>query len=157
MCRGRTSEMEARIERIKKQLHSASYKLTPQREATVRVLLEHEDDHLSAEDVYQIVKKTHPELGLATVYRTLDLLAELDILKKINFGDGRLRYEFIQEDDHHHHHLICLSCGEVTEFGEDLLEGLETTITRSSGFKIVDHQLKFYCYCSKCQEKGNDK
>ncbi|NLW25717.1 MAG: transcriptional repressor [Clostridia bacterium] len=145
------------FENIKDRLKAKEYKMTPQRKVIIDVFTQNQQGHLSAEDVYQIVKKTHPELGLATVYRTLDLLAELDILKKINFGDGRLRYEFIQEDDHHHHHLICLSCGEVTEFGEDLLEGLETTITRSSGFKIVDHQLKFYGYCSKCQEKGNDK
>ena len=66
-----------RIDRIKKQLHSSSYKLTPQREATVRVLLEHEEDHLSAEDVYLLVKENSPEIGLATVYRTLELLTEL--------------------------------------------------------------------------------
>ena len=66
--------MENRIDRIKKQLHSSSYKLTPQREATVRVLLEHEEDHLSAEDVYLLVKEKSPEIGLATVYRTLRIV-----------------------------------------------------------------------------------
>ncbi|MDA0175282.1 transcriptional repressor, partial [Solirubrobacter taibaiensis] len=71
--------MEERIERIKKQLHAASYKLTPQREATVRVLLENEEDHLSAEDVYLLVKEKSPEIGLATVYRTLELLSELKV------------------------------------------------------------------------------
>ncbi len=86
--------MESRIERIKKQLHSASYKLTPQREATVRVLLENEEDHLSAEDVYLLVKEKSPEIGLATVYRTLELLTELKIVDKINFGDGVSRYDF---------------------------------------------------------------
>lgn len=77
--------MEERIERIKKQLHAASYKLTPQREATVRVLLENEEDHLSAEDVYLLVKEKSPEIGLATVYRTLELLSELKVVDKINF------------------------------------------------------------------------
>lgn len=144
------------FENIKDRLKAKEYKITPQRKVIIDVFTQNQQGHLSAEDVYQIVKKSHPELGLATVYRTLDLLAELDILKKINFGDGRLRYEFIQEDDHHHHHLICLSCGEVTEFEEDLLEGLEATITKNSGFKIVDHQLKFFGYCYKCQEKGNE-
>lgn len=78
--------MENRIEKIKKQLSSQSYKLTPQREATVRVLLEHEEDHLSAEDVYLLVKEKAPEIGLATVYRTLELLSELKVVDKINFG-----------------------------------------------------------------------
>ena len=75
--------METRIDRVKKQLHSSSYKLTPQREATVRVLLEHEEDHLSAEDVYLLVKEKSPEIGLATVYRTLELLTELKIVIKL--------------------------------------------------------------------------
>ncbi len=69
--------MEARIEKIKQQLQSKGYKLTPQREATVRVLLENEEDHLSAEDVFMLVKDKAPEIGLATVYRTLELLSEL--------------------------------------------------------------------------------
>ena len=67
--------MEERIQRVKEQLHKASYKLTPQREATVRVLLENEADHLSAEDVYLKVKDKAPEIGLATVYRTLELIS----------------------------------------------------------------------------------
>ena len=77
-------------------MHSASYKLTP-REATVAVLLEHEEDHLSAEDVYLLVKEKAPEIGLATVYRTLELLTELKIVDKINFGDGVSRYDLRQE------------------------------------------------------------
>ena len=92
--------METRIERIKKQLHSSSYKLTPQREANVWVLLEHEEDHLSAEDVYLLVKEKSPEIGLATVYRTLELLTELKIVDKINFGDGVSRYDLRIEGLH---------------------------------------------------------
>lgn len=89
--------MENRIDRIKKQLHSSSYKLTPQREATVRVSLENEEDHLSAEDVYLLVKEKSPEIGLATVYRTLELLTELKVVDKINFGDGVSRYDLRKE------------------------------------------------------------
>lgn len=118
--------MESRINRIKKQLHSASYKLTPQREATVRVLLENEDDHLSAEDVYLLVKDKSPDIGLATVYRTLELLTELKVVDKINFGDGVSRYDLRQEGaDHFHHHLICIECGTVDEIQEDLLGDVE--------------------------------
>ena len=68
--------MEERINRIKQQLSAHSYKLTPQREVTLKVLLENEEDHLSAEDVYLLVKERFPEIGLATVYRTLDLLTD---------------------------------------------------------------------------------
>ncbi|MFZ5943518.1 MAG: Fur family transcriptional regulator [Bacillota bacterium] len=140
------------IEDIKNRMKTKDYKMTPQRKVIINAFANNMEKHLSAEDVYQIVKSTHPEIGLATIYRTLDLLADLQILKKMNFGDGRSRYEFCEEDDHHHHHLICLECDAVTEFEDDLLESLETIITKKNGFKVKDHQLKFYGYCKKCQD-----
>ncbi|MBT2698864.1 transcriptional repressor [Bacillus sp. ISL-40] len=150
--------METRIERIKKQLHSASYKLTPQREATVRVLLENEEDHLSAEDVYLLVKEKSPEIGLATVYRTLELLTELKIVDKINFGDGVSRYDLRQEGAaHFHHHLVCIECGAVDEIQEDLLEDVEAVVERKWNFKIKDHRLTFHGICYRCQDKDKDK
>ena len=90
--------MEERLNRVKQQLQQSSYKLTPQREATVRVLIENEKDHLSAEDVYLKVKDKAPEIGLATVYRTLELLAEIKVLDKINFGDGVARFDLRKEE-----------------------------------------------------------
>src|SRR5699024_8355891 len=89
--------MESRIDRKKKELQSASHKVTPQQEATVRVVLEHEEDHISAEDVYLLVKEKSPGIGLATVYRTLELLTELKVVDKISFGDGVSRYDLRQE------------------------------------------------------------
>ncbi|MBU8907862.1 ferric iron uptake transcriptional regulator [Desertibacillus haloalkaliphilus] len=146
--------MEKRIERIKKQLHSQSYKLTPQREATVRVLLEHEEDHLSAEDVYLLVKEKAPEIGLATVYRTLELLSELKVVDKINFGDGVSRYDLRQEGaDHFHHHLVCIECGSVDEIQEDLLGDVEKIVERDWNFKIKDHRLTFHGICYRCTDK----
>ena len=88
--------MEERLNRVKQQLQQSSYKLTPQREATVRVLIENEKDHLS-EDVYLKVKDKAPEIGLATVYRTLELLAEIKVVDKINFGDGVARFDLRKE------------------------------------------------------------
>ncbi|MDQ0256159.1 Fur family ferric uptake transcriptional regulator [Evansella vedderi] len=146
--------MEQRIERIKKQLHSQSYKLTPQREATVRVLLEHEEDHLSAEDVYMLVKEKSPEIGLATVYRTLELLNELKVVDKINFGDGVSRYDLRQEGAaHFHHHLVCIECGSVDEIQEDLLEEVEKVVEKEWNFYIKDHRLTFHGICYRCRDE----
>lgn len=148
--------MEARIDRIKKQLYSQSYKLTPQREATVRVLLEHEEDHLSAEDVYLLVKEKAPEIGLATVYRTLELLTELKVVDKINFGDGVSRYDLRKEGaDHFHHHLVCIECGAVDEIQEDLLEDVEEIVEKDWNFKVKDHRLTFHGICYRCH--GEEK
>ncbi len=145
--------MENRLERIKKQLHAQSYKLTPQREATVLVLLEHEEDHLSAEDVYLLVKEKAPEIGLATVYRTLELLTELKVVDKINFGDGVSRFDLRQEGaNHFHHHLVCIECGAVDEIQEDLLGDVEAIVERDFTFKIKDHRLTFHGVCYRCQD-----
>jgi Fur family ferric uptake transcriptional regulator len=151
-------EIEGRIERVKKQLHSSSYKLTPQREATVRVLLENEEDHLSAEDVYLLVKKKSPEIGLATVYRTLELLTELKVVDKINFGDGVSRYDLRKEGAaHFHHHLVCIECGAVDEITEDLLDDVEKVVEKGWNFRIKDHRLTFHGVCHRCIDKLEEK
>ncbi|OIQ57041.1 ferric uptake regulation protein [Moorella thermoacetica] len=149
--------MENKLNAICQKLQQSEYKVTPQRQVILKTFLEHASEHLSAEEVYNIVKGQHPDIGLATVYRTLDLLAELDILTRINFGDGRTRYEMVQHDAHHHHHMICLGCGRVQEFDADLLESLENLLTIKTGFQITDHQLKFYGYCRECAVKSGDK
>ncbi|HLQ73754.1 MAG TPA: Fur family transcriptional regulator [Bacillota bacterium] len=144
--------MEHRIDRIKKELHAKSYKLTPQREATLRILIEHEEDHLSAEEVFLLVKDINSEIGLATVYRTLELLSELEIVDKINFGDGVTRYDLRKEGaKHFHHHLICIECGTVEEVMEDLLEDVERQVERNWHFKVKDHRLTFHGICKACQ------
>ncbi|TDL97844.1 transcriptional repressor [Macrococcus brunensis] len=145
--------MQERINRIKDQLHAASYKLTPQRESTVRVLLENESDHLSAEDVFLKVRESSPEIGLATVYRTLELLAELKVVDKINFGDGVARFDLRKEGaEHFHHHLVCVECGAVDEIEEDLLGEVEKKVERDYQFKIMDHRLTFHGICHRCHK-----
>jgi len=150
--------MEARIEKIKQQLQSQGFKLTPQREATVRVLLENEQDHLSAEEVFMLVKDKAPEIGLATVYRTLELLSELHVLEKMNFGDGVARYDLRSDTSrHHHHHLICVQCGSVKEIMEDWLTPLEEKLLQEFQFKVLDHRLDFQGVCRNCSEKMAEK
>lgn len=144
--------MLERLNQIKEQLHSKSFKLTPQREATLQVLLENEEAHLSAEEIFMLVKQKNPDIGLATVYRTLDLLSELRIIEKLNFGDGVARYEFRSEGHpHHHHHLICLKCNQFFEI-EDLLDSLEERVEKEHKFKIVDHRVSFLGYCENCRD-----
>ncbi|NMM54061.1 ferric iron uptake transcriptional regulator [Paenibacillus aquistagni] len=150
--------MEAQIDKIKQQLQSQGYKLTPQREATVRVLLENEEDHLSAEDVFMLVKEKAPEIGLATVYRTLELLSELHVVHKLNFGDGVARYDLRGDDTkHHHHHLICVQCGSMQEIMDDWLGPLEERLEKEYSFHVIDHRLDFQGICKSCQEKDQKK
>lgn len=140
-----------KLERIKKQLHAKSFKLTPQREAIIQVLLTHADDHLSAEDVYMLVKNVATEIGLATVYRTLELLSELEIVDKISFGDNVARYDLRTPGaKRFHHHLVCFECGEVEEIMDDLLEHVEMKVEQEYQFQVKDHRLTFHGICHHC-------
>ncbi|MFZ5651478.1 MAG: Fur family transcriptional regulator [Bacillota bacterium] len=139
---------------VEEKLKAREYKLTPRREHILKVLLEHKDKHLSAEEVYNLVKLKAPDVGLATVYRTLELFCDFDIIHSMDFGDGRKRYEFgdSESDGHHHHHLICLKCGAILEVEEDLLEDLESRVRRDMGFDVHNHQLKIFGHCKDCQK-----
>lgn len=135
-------------------LQKEGYKLTNQRKDILRTLINNNTKHLSCEDVFNIVSIESPDLGIATVYRTLQLFEKLNIVYKINFDDGLSRYELnLGEENHQHHHLICLNCGKVIEVKLDLLESLENKIEKDGNFKIVDHNVKFYGYCKKCLDK----
>ncbi len=131
--------------------------MTLQREQVLRVLLDNKDKHLSAEDVYNLVKQRVPDVGLATVYRTLELFSNFNIVQSVDFGDGRKRYEFSAEnnDGHRHHHLICIKCGKIIEMNEDLLEDLEKRVNGYYDFTISNHELKIYGMCRDCAGKKN--
>lgn len=146
--------MDINLSKYNDILQKAGYKLTNQRREILRVVAENHNDHLSCEDVFNIVSKENPELGIATVYRTLQLFEKLNIVYKLNFDDGLSRYELnFGTESHHHHHLICLECGKVIEVKMDLLESLENEIEKEGNFKIVDHNVKFYGYCNNCRTK----
>ncbi len=133
-------------------LKENGYKLTSQRKAILEILMDNKSEHLSCDDIFKITSVEHPEIGIATIYRTLQLFEELGMVYKLNFNDGFSRYELdLGTEEHHHHHLICLSCGKVIEVKVDLLDSLEQKIEKNDNFTIVDHNVKFYGYCSECK------
>lgn len=141
------------LSHVYRKLEEGGKRLTPQREYIIRIFGDHPGEHLSAEEVHELIHKEFQHIGVATVYRTLEILTELEILRRISFGDGRSRYEFNQEEVHRHHHMVCLRCGKVEEFSEDLLDSLECRVLEQRGFKVMDHELKFYGICQQCQAK----
>ena len=117
------------MQELKEDLKKKGYKLTPQRRAIVDTIIKNEGKHMTAEEIYDEVKKDCPEIGLATVYRTVLLLEEVKLLSRLDLSDGCSRYEIIHKDEEHrHHHLICDQCNKVIEVEEDLLEELEHRI-----------------------------
>lgn len=144
------------IDRMKSLLKSGGSKLTPQRLAILEVIIEQEGKHLTIEEIYEIVKSQKPEIGVATVYRTILLFDELGLVTKLDLNDGIYRYELSHEEElHKHHHLICNNCGAVEEVDGDLLEEVEKKIEKEYKFQIQDHSLKFFGLCKNCREKQN--
>ena len=136
-------------------IHKSTYKLTPQRDIIVKILEENKDRHLSAEELYFIVKEKAPDIGIATVYRTLDIFYELQILEKISFSSGVSKYHLLQkEDEIIHHHLICTNCNKIEQVSNPLFDKLNKYIKSEYGFKIQNNSLSFYGLCKECLEKG---
>lgn len=143
-----------KLSHIKELLAKKDYRFTPQREAILHVIVQCQDTHLTADEIYRKTKEAYPEIGIATVYRTLEIFETLGIIHKLQFSEDRALYEFNPGyHEHYHHHIICLGCGRISEFNEDLLEDIEDAVAHSTGFSIVDHSLAIYGYCRECQKK----
>lgn len=142
------------FEILKEDLKKKGYKLTPQRRSIVDTIIKNEGKHLTAEEIYDEVKKDCPEIGLATVYRTILLLEEIGVIYKLDLNDGCSRYELAHaHETHRHHHLVCNECGKVYEVEADLLDELEEEIEKKYGFEILDHSVKFFGRCEQCKGK----
>ncbi len=122
--------------------------------------LSHHKGHFSAKDIYTSLHHQFPRLGLATVYRTLELLTHIGFLTRLITADGQNRYEFKPPlPENHHHHLICLRCGQIwdtTDFVQeevDLVHKMEKAIREKHRFLIADHQMAFYGFCPHCQKE----
>jgi len=151
------NNLDSSFKLIKKNLHEAGFKLTPQRELTVEVLLEKEKEHLSAEEIYMLVKAKNTGIGLATVYRTLEILTELQVINKLTFQDGIARYDLsMNNENHQHHHLLCLKCGNIEEVKNDMLLEIEIEIEKEYQFIVKDHRLTFHGICKNCVENQNE-
>jgi Fur family ferric uptake transcriptional regulator len=105
--------------------------------------------HPSTEELYLRLRKKHPGIGYATVYRTLKLFAACGIAEERNFGDGQTRYESSTAEEHHDH-LICRNCGTIIEFEDPRIEELQSEVARRHGFVIENHRLELYGLCRKC-------
>ena len=125
------------ISRIKKVLQKEGFRFTMQRKAVWKEL-ENNNDHHDADQIYENIKSKGVSVSRATVYRTLDVLAKNKFIRKLDVGDGRIRYEAKTSKDHHDH-MICLETGKIIEFFDEDLENLQDKIAKKYGYKIVRH------------------
>ncbi len=140
------------LENFKKLLKQNNLKYTTQRELILKIIYDN-SGHFTPEDIYNLIKKNYPDikLGIATIYRTLTLLEDANIVSSISFGAQGKKYEFGLKE--HHDHLVCIECGKIEEFFDDTIEKQQEAIAEKFNFKMTNHVLKIIGICKDCQKK----
>ena len=146
----KTVEYEQLLNNFKTLLKNNSLKFTIQREVILETLYK-SDEHLTPESLHHLIQNNFPDLktGIATVYRTLALLEESNMVTSLSFGAQGKKYELGAKE--HHDHMICTSCGNITEFVDEEIENRQDSIAAELGFKISDHSMQIYGICKNCQ------
>lgn len=144
------NEDEQIIEELKRIVKQKGLKYTEQREVVLKILM-HAQEHLTAEEIYNLIKVKEPDsnIGIATVYRALSFLEEVNLIASIAFGNEGKKYE--SNAKAHHDHLICTSCGKIVEFVDEEIEKRQEKIAKLNNFKVSSHSMQLYGICEKCQ------
>jgi Fur family ferric uptake transcriptional regulator len=125
-------------------------------------LLVKTEQHLSAQDIHRLCRDSSSDIGLTTIYRTLELLDKAGLVRKVYSGDGHVRFEY-RRGAHadHHHHLICSGCGQILNYRDfeqeelELVRRTEELLSRKHGFLIRDHNIEFIGLCPECRPGGS--
>lgn len=141
--------MRLTASKINSILRQRGYRLTSQRRAVVNTIAG-THNHLTPAAIYKRVKREYPGIGLVTIYRNLEILAELGLICEVHAG-GSCRSYLMRKPLEHHHHLICSECGRVVDFTDCDLGELEQRLSQETGFKMEGHLLEFIGCCPDCQ------
>jgi len=132
------------------ELQQRGLRATPQR-AIIFEAIEKLDGHITAEDIFEEVKQVNAYISLATVYRTLELLQELNLITPTNLG-GSQTY-FALKDHGSHHHLVCLNCGAIEEFADSVFDPIRVKLAEEYSFQVRTDHMSLFGICQHCQEK----
>jgi Fur family ferric uptake transcriptional regulator len=152
--------MKTKARQHRKKISEHCERWTIPREKIFALLMQSQQ-HLSAKEVYALLQPPNSDIGIATVYRTLDLLDKAGLLRKIQCRDGQVRYEYKRGDQSdHHHHLICTDCGKILNYRDfekeelDLVRRTEEIMEKKYGFLVRDHNIEFLGLCKECRPGG---
>lgn len=137
------------------QLKRAGLKVTSPRVKVLEILKDPNNQHISAEDVYKLLLDRKEEIGLATVYRVLNQFDDAGIVTRHHFEGGRSVFEL--SNKHHHDHLVCLTCGHVFEFEDEVIEDRQRQVADTNQIKLTNHSLYLYGECQRgdsCEYKA---
>ncbi|MBA3685876.1 MAG: transcriptional repressor [Planctomycetes bacterium] len=140
------------IRRVRAEARDRGVRWTNQRQIIVDAFIT-SDDHLTVEELHRRVREIDRTVSAATVYRTVNMLVDIGVAHKGNFGSGSASFECALNKDHHDH-LVCLTCGSIREFHHDRIESLQEEIAQSNGFALHHHRMELYGVCAACQKKG---
>jgi Fur family ferric uptake transcriptional regulator len=137
---------------LKAELNERGWRLTPQRETILEIFQNlPKGNHLSAEDLYNLLHSQGESISLSTIYRTLKLMARMGILRELELAEGHKHYELNQPSPHHHHHLICVRCNKTIEFKNDSILKTGARTAKKEGYHLLDCQLIIHAICPTCQ------
>ncbi|QKF80775.1 Fur family transcriptional regulator [Halarcobacter ebronensis] len=143
------------IKNYKGHISKQGFKNTIQKDYILKVLY-YSEHHLSAEEITdKIQKEFNIDIGIATVYRSLNFFEEMKLVEILNIGDGTRRYEF-KFNKKHHDHLICTSCNKIIEFSDDIIELNQIKIAEKNGYVLNDHSMIIYGLCDNCCEETQE-
>lgn len=135
-----------------RKLEGAGFRLTPQRDTVLRILARHGAASLSAEDIVRLARdEAETTVGLATTYRTLELLQELEIVNRVRATDGRARYALAPDLAESRDQLVCTRCGQVLPVPDALLAKLEAELFETADFRVMARDVTFYGVCAACR------
>jgi Fur family transcriptional regulator, ferric uptake regulator len=145
-----TVDYEELLEEFKALLKENSLKFTVQREAILETLY-NSNKHLTPESLHQLIKEKFPDLntGIATIYRTLALLEDSNMVTSLSFGASGKKYELAAKK--HHDHIICIKCKDIKEFVDEEIEKRQHAIADDLGFSMSDHSMQIYGICKNCK------
>lgn len=148
-CAHQHTEKKQELASLTGRLRREARKITGPRAAILEIL-RHHPHPLTNKEIFAELPKGGCDL--ATIYRAMQMLEKLGMVKRFDFGDGAARFELVGEgDDGHHHHLVCIKCAEVVEIAECFPGDIERRIAAANGFKAVTHKLEFFGLCPDCQ------
>ena len=146
-----STEFEKRLAEMLSKIKSRNMRITPQRLAVLRILAASEG-HPSVDDIYKQVKTEFPTTSLATIYKTISLLKELNEVLELGFPDGSNRYD--GNNPIPHPHVICMKCKKIMDPELMNIDVLSEEMSRKTGYKIFYHRLDFFGLCPECQKKN---
>jgi Fur family ferric uptake transcriptional regulator len=140
------------LDSLIQQLTKEGFKVTPQRKLLLEILQKSEG-HLSAEDIFEEIRASQPNVSFGTVYRNLGILCDLGVVTQLYFKDGRSRFEI---SSGHHHHLVCLDCGNAIDVPMCPFSKTISDTAIANNFFIKHHNFEVYGYCGECREKEEE-